>query len=159
MLSLQNRLRGGGVLAAAGLAAALLLHSAEPSKAGPFSWLTGKNQQQQQQQQPQQQQGGNPGFFPFFGGGRGNGQGYRAGTAPADAPHASELPLNDPEVMLITNPTLGMPTLSTKNVAATKAAIDKYQIHRRARWLADGSGETYEARSARPGSRNLAAAT
>jgi L,D-transpeptidase YcbB len=127
MLSLQNRLRGGGVLAAAGLAAALLLHSAEPSKAGPFSWLTGKNQQQQQQQQPQQQQGGNPGFFPFFGGGRGNGQGYRAGTAPADAPHASELPLNDPEVMLITNPTLGMPTLSTKNVAATKAAIDKYR--------------------------------
>ena len=39
MLSLQNGLRGGGILAAAGLAAALLIVSVEPSSAGLFSWI------------------------------------------------------------------------------------------------------------------------
>ena len=40
-MNLQNRLRGGGILAAAGLAAALLVGSIEPSNAGLFSWMKG----------------------------------------------------------------------------------------------------------------------
>ncbi len=66
--------KSGAILAAAGFAVALLATSVVPAEAGPFSWLTGKNKQQQQQQQPQQPRG-NPGFFPFFGGGRGQQRG------------------------------------------------------------------------------------
>lgn len=146
MLNLQNRLRGGGVLAAAGLAAALLVGDAAPSSAGPFSWLNGKNQQQQQQQQQQAPSGGNQGFFPFFGGGRGNGQ--ARGTSPAEAPHADELPLNDPEVMLITNPALGVPTLASRNIEATKAAIEKYRAI-----VAQGGWPTVPAKAMQPGQR------
>ena len=71
MLSWRNWLRGGSILAATGLAVTLLMASVQPSGAGPFQWLTGKNKQQQQPQQ-QEQPGGGPGLFPFFGGGRGN---------------------------------------------------------------------------------------
>ena len=62
--------KSGAILAAAGFVVALFATSVVPAKAGPFSWLTGKNKQQEQQQQPQQPRG-NPGFLPFFGGGRG----------------------------------------------------------------------------------------
>ena len=102
MLTWQRSI-SGAILATAGVAAALLAASAETASAGPFQWLTGKNQQQQQQQQ-QQQPGGNPGFFPFFGG-RGGSQG-RAAPDAINAPHADELPRDDPEAMLITNPAL-----------------------------------------------------
>ena len=145
MLTLPSWLRGGGLLAAAALAAALLITTAEPSSAGPFQWFTGKNQQQGQQQQPPS--GGNQGFFPFFGGGRGS-QGFRAGTDPTAAPHADELPLNDPEVMLITNPALGMPTLTTRNIEATKAAIEKYRAI-----VAQGGWPTVPAKPMKSGSR------
>jgi L,D-transpeptidase YcbB len=148
MLTLPSWLRGGGLLAAAALAAALLITTAEPSSAGPFQWFTGKNQQQgQQQQQQQPPSGGNQGFFPFFGGSRGS-QGLRAGTDPTAAPHADELPLNDPEVMLITNPALGMPTLTTRNIEATKAAIEKYRAI-----VAQGGWPTVPAKPMKSGSR------
>lgn len=123
----QQGLRSGAFLATTAFAAALLL--IEPASAGPFQWLTGKNQQQQQQQLPQQQeQGGNPGFFPFFGGkgNRGN-RGYQAGPDVTATPRADELPRDDPEALLITNPPLGTPTLSSRNIAATQAAIQRYQ--------------------------------
>ena len=77
MLTWQRSI-SGAILATAGVAAALLAASAETASAGPFQWLTGKNQQQQQQQQ-QQQPGGNPGFFPFFGGRGGQSGPRRAG--------------------------------------------------------------------------------
>ena len=123
----RQRCRSGAILSTAGLAAALVAASVNPANAGPFQWLTGKNQPAQQPQQQQQQQpSGNAGLFPFFGGGRG-GQTWRGEPDPTTAKHADELPLNDAEVMLITNPALGTPTLSTRNIEATKAAIEKYR--------------------------------
>jgi murein L,D-transpeptidase YcbB/YkuD len=140
----QGSMRGT-ILVTAGVAAALLAASAEPTSAGPFQWLTGKDQQQQQQQQ--QQPSGNPGFFPFFGG-RGGSQGYRAGPDPTTVPHADELPRDDPEAMLITNPALGSPTLTTRNIEATEAAIQRYQAI-----VAQGGWPTVPAKAMRPGSR------
>ena len=112
--------RGGAILAGAGLAVALFAVGVAPAEAGPFSWLTGKNQQQQPEQ-PQQQPNGGPGLFPFFGGGRGNQ--WRGGPDPTTAPRADELPRDDPEALLITNPALGSPTLAKGNIEATKSAI------------------------------------
>ncbi len=128
----------GAAPAAIGLAVALLALSIVPAKAGPFSWLTGKNKEQQQQQQ---QPNRNPGFFPFFGGGR-------RGPAPTTAPHASELPRNDPEAMLITNPALGSPTLAKRNIEATKAAIEQYKVI-----VAQGGWPQVPAKAMKPGSR------
>src|SRR5262245_47218310 len=127
---LKGQGKRGAISAAAGFAVALLATSLVPANAGPFSWLTGKNQQQQQlQEQPQYQpppQSGRPGLFPFFGGGR-NQQWQGAGPDPVTAPHASELPRDDPEALLITNPPVGTPTLSARNIEATKAAIEQYK--------------------------------
>lgn len=151
MLSWQVK-RSGAVLAttwlgAAGLAAVLLLTSAAPTSAGPFSWLTGKNQQQQQQQQQQPPSGGGgPGFFPFFGG-RGN-QGGRGQPDVTATPRADELPVNDPEAYMITNPPLGTPTLSARNIAATQAAIERHQII-----VAQGGWPMVPAKAMRPGQR------
>ena len=128
----------GAAPAAISLAVALLALSIVPAKAGPFSWLTGKNKEQQQQQQ---QPNRNPGFFPFFGGGR-------RGPAPTTAPHASELPRNDPEAMLITNPALGSPTLAKRNIEATKAAIEQYKVI-----VAQGGWPQVPAKAMKPGSR------
>ena len=47
MLKGQGK-RGGAIAAAAGFAVVLFAASLVPANAGPFSWLTGKNQQQQQ---------------------------------------------------------------------------------------------------------------
>ena len=141
MLTWQRSI-SGAILATAGVAAALLAASAGTASAGPFQWLTGKNQQQQQQGQPS----GNPGFFPFFGGGRGN-QGWRGPDA-TTAPHKDELPLGDAEAILITNPALGSPTLTTRNIEATKAAIEKYRAI-----VAQGGWPMVPAKAMKPGSR------
>ena len=143
--------RSGAILAATGLAAALVLSGT--AHAGPFQWLTGKNQQQQPPQQyqepPQQESGNSPGFFPFFGG-KGNrpNRGYQAGTDPTAAPRASELPANDPEAYMITNPPLGVPTLSSRNVAATQSAIQRYQSI-----AAQGGWPMVPAKAMHPGQR------
>ncbi len=149
MLTCRNWLTGGSILAAAGLAAILLIASVEPSGAGPLSWLTGKNQQHQQQQQ---QPGGNPGFFPFFGGGRSN-QGWRGATNPTTESHKSEL-VDTPEALLITNPALGTPTLSSRNIEATKAAIERYQAI-----VAQGGWPMVAAMPMKPGQRGPEIAT
>jgi L,D-transpeptidase YcbB len=151
MLSWQNWLRGGSILAATGLAVTLLLASVQPSGAGPFQWLTGKNKQQQQPQQQEQPSGG-PGLFPFFGGGRGN-QGFRAPSATTEQPHKSDL-VDTPEALLITNMALGMPTLSGGNIAATKAAIQRYQAI-----VAQGGWPTVPATAMKPGQRGQEIAT
>jgi L,D-transpeptidase YcbB len=154
MLSGRNWLRGGSVLATAGLAAALLMVGAQPSDAGgPFQWLTGKKQQQQQQpqQEPQAQPGGQ-GIFPFFGG-RGN-PAYRGPSASAGGDsHKSEL-VDTPEAFLITNPPLGTPTLSTRNIEATKAAIQRYQAI-----VAQGGWPMVAAVPMKPGQRGPEIAT
>lgn len=140
--------KSGAILAAAGFVVALYATSVVPAKAGPFSWLTGKNKQQEQQQQPQQPRG-NPGFLPFFGGGRGQ-QPWQGGGGPdpTTAPRADELPRDDPEALLITNPALGSPTLATQNIEATKAAIGRYQTI-----VAQGGWPTVPAKVMRPGQR------
>jgi L,D-transpeptidase YcbB len=150
MLKGQGK-RGGALVAAAGFAVALLATSLVPANAGPFSWLTGKNQQQQQLQEQQQIQppppSGRPGLFPFFGGGR-NQQWQGAGPDPVTAPHASELPRDDPEALLITNPPLGSPTLAARNIEATRAAIERYKAI-----VAQGGWPTVPAKPMRPGQR------
>jgi L,D-transpeptidase YcbB len=109
------------IIATAGLAAALLFAGIESSSAGPFNWLFKGGRQNQMP--PDDGSGG--------GGAGGGGSprfGNRGGSQhPTEQPHASELPVGDPEVAMITNPALSTPTLSTKNIAATKAAIARYQ--------------------------------
>ena len=63
--------KAGTIPAAISLAVALVALSVISANAGPFSWFN-KNKQQQQQPQQQPQSNDGPGFFPFFGGGRGN---------------------------------------------------------------------------------------
>src|SRR5262249_59140919 len=82
MLKWQNSVRGGALLAATGLAAALLIMSAEPSSAGLFSWLKGNPNQGGYQDDNSGGSGG--GFF----GGR-NGGGFFGGGPPALAPPRS----------------------------------------------------------------------
>ena len=69
-MNLQNRLRGGGILAAAGLAAALLVGSIEPSNAGLFSWMKGG--------QGNTNDGNSGGYNDNSGGSSGNGPGLLA---------------------------------------------------------------------------------
>jgi murein L,D-transpeptidase YcbB/YkuD len=148
-------MRDGAIAAAAGLAAALFATSLVPAKAGPFSWLTGKNQQPQQpqqqlQEQPQYQppqQAGRPGLFPFFGGGRANRQWQGAGPDPVTAPHASALPSGD-EALLITNPPLGSPTLAARNIESTRAAIEQYRAI-----VVQGGWPTVPTMAMKPGQR------
>jgi murein L,D-transpeptidase YcbB/YkuD len=149
MLKGQGK-RCGAIVAAAGFAVALFATSLGPAKAGPFSWLTGKNQQQQQEQQQQLQPPPNrgPGLFPFFGGGRANQGRQGNGPDPMTAPHASELPRDDPEALLITNPPLGSPTLATRNIEATKAAIEQYKVI-----VAQGGWPTVPRTVMKPGQR------
>ncbi|MGH6734479.1 MAG: L,D-transpeptidase family protein [Methyloceanibacter sp.] len=150
------RLSGGAILAAIGLAVALLVVSVEPSSAGPFNWFKGKNQGQGQNQPPDQYnqyqapqaqpgppQGGGGLFGGLFGGGKGASR-----TAPSHESHASELPEGDPEVAMIVNPALGLPTLSTNNIAATKAAIEKYKAI-----VAQGGWPAVPAVAMKPGAR------
>ena len=128
MLNLQNRLRGGGILAAAGLAAALLVGSIEPSNAGLFSWMKGgqgnTNDGNSGGYNGNRDSGGSSGGGLFGGGQR---QPQQPGSR---AFHGDELPPEEGNAATqawITNPALGTPTLSSANIAATKAAIQRYQ--------------------------------
>lgn len=123
--------RGKGVALATLMAAAALLGlSTAPSRAGLFSWLGGSNDGPVD---PDGYQG--PGI-PFFGrGGLFNGGGQRGGGGQSQQPgsqafHGDELPPEEgtPETRAwIVNPPLGSPTLSTRNIQPTKAAIQRYQ--------------------------------
>ena len=150
--------KSGAILAAAGFAVALYATSVVPAKAGPFSWLTGKNKQQEQQQQPQQPRG-NPGFLPFFGGGRGQ-QPWQGGGGPdpTTAPRADELPRDDPEALLITNPALGSAHACHAQHRGDQGRHRAIPDDRGPGRLADSPGKSDEARPARAGDRNLAAA-
>ena len=146
MLSSKAKRRGlfcsSTGLAIAGFAVAFMFSGAPTASAGPFSWLTGKNQQQQQAPAP----GGGPGTLPFFGGGRG--AVFRNQPDITAAPRASDLPVNDPETFMITNPPLGTPTLSSRNIDATKAAIQRYQSI-----VAQGGWPMVPAKAMHPGQR------
>jgi L,D-transpeptidase YcbB len=144
MPKFQVCMRGGAILATAGLAATLLMSSVEPSSAGLFSWMKG----------PQANQGGDdsggyggPGLFGggLFGGGQ------RGPQQPgSQAFHGDELPPEEGDAATrawILNPALGTPTLAKANVAATQAAIAKYRAI-----VANGGWPMVPATAMHPGS-------
>jgi len=144
MLTFKSLVRGGALLAIAGLAATLLMSSVEPSSAGLFSWMKG----------PQANQGGDdsggyggPGLFGggLFGGGQ------RGPQQPgSQAFHGDELPPEEGDAATrawILNPALGTPTLAKANVAATQAAIAKYRAI-----VANGGWPMVPAMAMHPGS-------
>ena len=145
MLSSKAKRRGVfcsyTALALAGFAVGFMFFDAPIAIAGPFSWLAGKNQQQQQAPAP----GGGPGTLPFFGGRSGA---FRNQPDVTAVPRASDLPVNDPETYMITNPPLGTPTLSSRNIDATKAAIQRYQSI-----VAQGGWPMVPAKAMHPGQR------
>jgi L,D-transpeptidase YcbB len=153
MLTWQSKMRGGAFLAAAGFAAALLIISFEPASAGLFSWMKG----------PQGNQGGggdsgNSGGPGWFGGpGNGNGGGLFGGgqrgpqQPGSQAFHGDELPPDEGDAATrawIVNPALGSPTLSTRNIEPTKAAIERYKAI-----VTQGGWPTVPAAAMRPGSQ------
>src|SRR5690242_15534011 len=124
MLTQPNGLRGGSVLAAILLAAALLFVSAEPSGAGLFSWMKGPSDEGQSNSDNSGGGGGLFGGKGLFGGQR---QPQQQGS---QAFHGDELPPAEGDAATqawIINPALGSPTLSPRNIEATKAAIEKYK--------------------------------
>jgi murein L,D-transpeptidase YcbB/YkuD len=149
-----DAIRSGTRVAAAVLAAAFLVATAEPSGAGPFNWFKGKDQVREQPYQApgggnsggSSSSSGNSGGGGLFGGLFGGGS--RSLNSESHESHASELPQGDPEVAMIVNPALGTPTLSTANIAATKAAIEKYKGI-----VAQGGWPSVPAVAMKPGSR------
>jgi murein L,D-transpeptidase YcbB/YkuD len=144
MLKFKSLVKGGAVLATAGLAATLLMTSVEPSSAGLFSWMKG----------PQGNQGGGgddgyggPGFFGggLFGGGKPRGP-QQPGS---QAFHGDELPPEEFDAATqawILNPALGTPTIAKANVGATQAAIAKYRSI-----VANGGWPMVPAKAMKPG--------
>ncbi|MGA8692203.1 MAG: L,D-transpeptidase family protein [Methyloceanibacter sp.] len=139
----------GAACATLALTAALLITGSAPAGAGLFSWLGGNGQGQDDGSQPPPNRGffgGRGGFAPSTGGGQ-----YVAPQPGSAAFHGDELPPaegNDATRAWITNPALGSPTLSTRNIEATKAAIRRYQTI-----VAQGGWPTVPAFAMRPGSR------
>jgi peptidoglycan hydrolase-like protein with peptidoglycan-binding domain len=122
MLTFKSLMRGGGILAAGGLAAALLMSTVEPSSAGIFSWMKG----------PQANQGSDDGYGGpgLFGGGLFGGRPHGPQEPGSQAFHGDELPPEEGDAATrawILNPALGTPTIAKANVAATQAAIAKYR--------------------------------
>src|SRR5262249_31914329 len=151
----KNSGRGGALLAATGLAAALLVMSAGPSRAGLFSWLKGNPNQAGYQGGYQDDNSGSSGGGGFFCGRNGGGffgGGPRAPRRPgSQAFHGDELPPEEGDEATrawITNPALGQPTLATHNIEATKAAIARYQAI-----VAQGGWPTVPATVMKPGQR------
>ncbi len=138
-------IRSGSRIAVAGLAAAFLLAAVQPSSAGPFNWFKGK-EPGQQPQEVAPQGGGSSGGGGLFGGLFNGSRGSSLSTESHDS-HKSELPQGDPEVAMIINPALGSPTLASQNIAATKAAIEKYKGI-----VAQGGWPTVPAVAMKPGS-------
>ena len=143
MLKFKSLMKGGAVLATAGLAATLLMTSVEPSSAGLFSWMKG----------PPQTNGGaddgygGPGLFGggLFGGGKPRGP-QQPGS---QAFHGDELPPEEFDAATqawILNPALGTPTIARANVAATQTAIAKYRSI-----VANGGWPIVPAKAMKPG--------
>jgi L,D-transpeptidase YcbB len=145
MLTQQNGLRTGSILAAILLAAALLFVSVEPSGAGLFSWMKGPPEGGQGNSDDS---GGGGGLF----GGKGLFGGQRQPQQPgSQAFHGDELPPAEGDAASqawIINPALGSPTLSPRNVEATKTAIEKYKGI-----VAQGGWPVVPAQVMKPGSR------
>ncbi len=134
--------RRGAGLVSLSLGIALMLASSA-ADAGIFSWLRGNQNQGQPDayQAPPPERGG--GLF----GGR-QPQPQQPGSR---AFHGEDAPPAEANAAIrewITNPALGLPTLSTSNIAATKAAIARYQAI-----VAQGGWPMVPPYAMRPGSR------
>ncbi len=145
-MDMWQRVRGNGVALAALAAAVLLTSTIVPAEAGLFSWLGGGRQNNYPQDDAQ------PGPFGYHGApGASRGQGPSATPQPgAGAFHGDELPPDEGNAATrewITNPTLGLPTLSANNIPATKAAIQHYEAI-----VAQGGWPAVPAYAMRPGS-------
>lgn len=128
-----TRFAGLGAASAATLAltAALLITSSQPVDAGIFSWLGGRSRDRASP--PQYEQAPQP----------------RSGAL-----HGDELPPEEGNAATrywITNPALGSPTLSSRNIEATKAAIERYRAI-----VSSGGWPTVPAYAMRPGSHGQA---
>jgi L,D-transpeptidase YcbB len=128
-------------LASLALAAGLLAASSHPADAGIFSWLGGRGQGPDQ---PQQNRG-------LFGGGRGGGIFQPRPAEPQAGGDAQNVETDPATRQWILNPALGTPTLSTRNIDATKAAIARYQGI-----VSSGGWPTVPAYAMRPGSHGQA---
>ena len=140
--------RTAALCATLALAPGLLIATSHRADAGIFSWLGGRNQNNSDGYQQSSPNGG--GLF----GNRGNGGGGIFQPAPrapqSGAFHGDELPPEEGTEATrqwITNPALGTPTLSTRNIEATKAAIQRYQGI-----VANGGWPTVPAYAMKPGS-------
>ncbi len=123
----------GAILATLVLTAAFFAASSHPADAGLFTWLGGKGQNSGRGGPPDGQYQQQP----------------RSGAL-----HGDELPPEEGNAATrqwITNPALGTPTLSTRNIEATKAAIQQYQGI-----VARGGWPTVPAYAMRPGSNGQA---
>ena len=138
----------GALCATFALAPGFLVATSQSADAGLFSWLGGNANQGSDGSAPQQNRGG------LFGG-RGGGVFQGAPQAPrSGALHGDELPPEEGTAATrqwITNPALGTPTLSTRNIEATKAAIAHYQSI-----VANGGWPTVPAYAMRSGSTGQA---
>jgi murein L,D-transpeptidase YcbB/YkuD len=129
----------GAAIASLALAAGLLVASGHPADAGIFSWLGGRGQDSGQPQQ-------NRGLF----GGRGQGP-FQQQTQPQYGERQAPEEGTAETRQWILNPPLSTPTLSARNVEATKAAISRYQGI-----VASGGWPTVPAYAMRPGSHGQA---
>ena len=138
--------RTAAFCAALALAPGLLIVTSHEADAGIFSWLGGRNQNNGDYQQQSPQNGGG-----LFGNRGGGGIFQPAPRAPqSGAFHGDELPPEEGTAATrqwITNPALGSPTLSTRNIEATKAAIQRYQAI-----VANGGWPAVPAYAMKPGS-------
>ena len=139
----------GALCATFALAPGLLVATSQPADAGLFTWLGGRGNQGERRlgaatksrrtvRRPRRRRVFQP-----------------APQAPrSGALHGDELPPEEGTAATrqwITNPALGTPTLSTRNIEATKAAIAHYQSI-----VANGGWPTVPAYAMRPGSTGQA---
>jgi len=133
MASCTGLMSRGAILATFVLTAAFFAASSHPADAGIFSWLGGKGQNSGRGAPPAGQYQQPP----------------RSGAL-----HGDELPPEEGNAATrqwITNPELGTPTLSTRNIEATNVAIQQYQGI-----VARGGWPTVPAYAMRPGSNGQA---
>jgi L,D-transpeptidase YcbB len=143
MVMWQRVGRRSVALATAGIAAALLLISVQPISAGFFSWLGGGGQNDRDYRSQDQ---GAPDYR-----GPVSNRGDQTPKPGSQAFHGDELPPDEGSAATrewITNPPLGSPTLSPRNIESTKASIQRYQT-----LVAQGGWPVVPAIAMRQGSR------
>jgi murein L,D-transpeptidase YcbB/YkuD len=133
---------GRGLAACIVAATAFLSVGSQPADAGLFNWLSGRGQGRgDSEAAPQRGNFDRGGYEPDGSLPRGGSRAFGGNHAPPEDPN--------PAVReWLTNPQLGMPTLSPANIPATNEAIQRYQGI-----VAQGGWPTVPAYAMKPGSR------